>query len=69
MQNEIISLIGGKILSVISSEIKAAPGFAVIADETSDLSGQSSLELLIDLIGDTLVAVSNRDFVSKVFLT
>ena len=35
-QNEFITLIGDEILSSISSEIKDASCFAVIADETTD---------------------------------
>ena len=67
MQNQLISLIGSEILSVISSEIRAAPGFAVIAAETSDLFGQSQLCIAIrNLSGNTLVAVSYPNFGVKI---
>ena len=38
IQNELITLIGEEILSSISSEVKDASCFAVIADETTDKS-------------------------------
>ena len=55
IQNELITLIGEKILSSISSEVKDASCFAVIADETTDklIKGQLS-EVIRYLNGDTL---------------
>ena len=41
IQNELITLIGKEILPSISSEVKDASCFAVIADETTDQSIKS----------------------------
>ena len=46
-QNEIISCIGDNILNKITTDIKAAKFFAVIADETSDVSRSEQLYLCI----------------------
>ena len=55
IQNEWITLICEKILSSISSEVKDASCFAVIADETTDKPIKSQLSIVVRyLIGDTL---------------
>ena len=48
-QNELISLIGDEILSVISSEIRAAPCFAATADDTTLCPVNHSFALLLDI--------------------
>ena len=47
IQNELITLIGEEILSSISSEVKDASCFAVIADETTDKSIKSQLSIVV----------------------
>ena len=47
IQNELIAIIGEEILSTISSEVKEAPCFAVIADETTDKSTKSQLSIVV----------------------
>ena len=55
IQNELITLIGEEILSSISSEVKDASCFAVIADETTDKSIKSQLSIVVRYLkGDTL---------------
>ena len=55
IQNELITLIGEEILSSISSEVKDASCFAVIADETTDKSIKSQLSIVVRYLkGDSL---------------
>ena len=55
IQNELITLIGEKILSSISFEVIDAFCFALIADETTDKSIKSPLSIVVRYLkGDTL---------------
>ena len=55
IQNELIAIIGEEILSTISSEVKEASCFAVIADETTDKSTKSQLSIVVRYLkGDVL---------------
>ena len=55
IQKELITQIGEEILSSISAEVKNAIYFAVIADETTDLSIKSQLSIVVKYLkGDTL---------------
>ena len=47
IQNELITVIGEEILLSISSEVKDASCFAVIADETTDKSIKSQLSIVV----------------------
>ena len=59
IQNELITLIGEEILSSISSEVKNAFCFAVIADEITDKSIKSQLNIVVRYLkGDTLTEQS-----------
>ena len=51
IQNKLITLIGDKIFSSISFEVKSASCFAVIADETTDKSIKSQLSIVISSDG------------------
>ena len=54
-QNELITQIGEEILLSISSEVTEASCFAVIADETTDKSIKSQLNIVVRYLkGDTL---------------
>ena len=56
IQNELITLIGKEILSSISSEVKDASCFAVIADETTEKLMKSQLSIVVRYFkGDTLM--------------
>ena len=60
IQNELIALIGEEILLDISSEVKKAPWFAVIEDETTDKSMKSQLSIVVRYLkGDTLTERCN----------
>ena len=52
IQNEFITLIGKEILSSISSEVKDASYFAVIADETTDKLLKSQLSIVVRYLKD-----------------
>ena len=52
IQNELITLIGKKILSSILSEVKDAFCFAVIADETTNKSIKSQLSIVVIYLKD-----------------
>ena len=55
IQNELITLIGEKILSCISSTVKDASCFAVITDETTDKLIKSHLSIIVRYLkGDAL---------------
>ena len=54
IQNVLITLTGEEILSSISSEVKDASCFAVIADETTDKLIKSQLSIVRYLKGATL---------------
>ena len=55
IQNELIAIIGEEILSTISSEVKEAFCFAVIADETTDKSTKRQLSIVVRYLkGDVL---------------
>ena len=54
IQNDLITIIREEILSSISSEVKDAFCFAVIADEISDKSIKSQLSIIVSYLkGDT----------------
>ena len=54
IQNELITLIGKEIFSSISSEVKDAFCFAVIADETTDKLTKRQLSIIVRYLkGDT----------------
>ena len=52
IQNELITLISEEILPSISSEVKDASCFAVIADETTDKLLKSQLSIVVRYLND-----------------
>ncbi len=65
IQNEIVDLLGGQVLSTILTRVKKAGWFSVIADESADISKLEQVALILRYLLDTLDGVTVReDFVS-----
>ena len=55
IQNKLITLVGEEILSSVSSEVKCASCFAIIADKITDKLMKSQLRIVVRYLkGDTL---------------